>query len=182
MKPLNPILTLRAAAFVVLGAIAAGLASPAAFARAEPPARVQVAWAPAEKLTEVRNNPTERGWLRPEDWQRALADDLRVQADRLLPPGEQLQVTFDDIKLAGDFEPWRHPGLDDVRILKDIYPPRAQLHYRLLASDGRVLREGDAKLVDMSYLQRTVPNTTDPLRYDKRMLREWLRKEFGQAG
>ena len=179
MKRFNAILPLRA---IALTLAAAGLAASAgAFARSEPPARIQVTWAPAEQLTEVKNNRLERGWMRPKDWQQSLADDLRVHADRLLPPDEQLQVTFEDIKLAGDFEPWHRPGLDDVRVLKDIYPPRAQLHYRLLAGDGRVLREGDAKLADLSYLQRAVPDTTDALRYDKRMLREWLRREFGRV-
>lgn len=163
-----------------LAACLLALASVAATAAQEPSSRVQVAWAPNEKLTEVKNNPTRRGWLRPNEWQKELGDELRRQGERFLPPGEQLQVTFDDIKLAGEFEPWRGPTLDEVRIMKDIYPPRADISYRLLAADGHVLREGTAKLADTSYLQRAVPNNTDPLRYDKRMLGDWMRREFGK--
>jgi hypothetical protein len=143
------------------------------------PARVQVSWAPTEKLSEVKDNQLGRGWLRPEEWMKQLSEQLRRSADRLLPPGQQLRVQVNDIRLAGAFEPWRRPGLDDVRILKDIYPPYMDLHYTLLAADGSTIREGDAKLRDSSYLQRAVANTTDPLRYDKRMINEWLRKEFG---
>lgn len=163
-------------------ALAASLLAVAAtvFAAQTPAPRVQVAWAPNEKLTEVKNNPTRRGWLRPNEWQKELADEVRKQGERFLPPGEQLEVTFDDIKLAGEYEPWRGPTLDEVRILKDIYPPRAEISYRLLGADGRVLREGTAKLADTSYLQRAVINTTDPLRYDKRMLSDWMRREFKQ--
>src|SRR5206468_7325840 len=72
-----------------------------------PPERVQVTWAPTETLSEVKDNPMQRGWLRPKDWTQDLSDHLRKRADRVLPAGEQLTVTIDDIKLAGAFEPWR---------------------------------------------------------------------------
>jgi len=143
------------------------------------PARVQISWAPTERLSEVRNNQAGRSWLRPEEWEKQLAEQLRKSGDRVLPPGQQLRVQINDVKLAGAFEPWHRPGLDDVRILKDIYPPTMDLHYTLLAADGATIREGDAKLRDSAYLQRAVANTTDPLRFDKRMIDEWVRKEFG---
>ena len=95
-----------------------------------------------------------------------------------LPPDEHLQVTIDDIKLAGSFEPWRGPDAQDIRFLKDIYPPRMDLHYRLTAADGSVIREGTSRLRDLAYLQHTVPTSTDQLRYDKRMVDDWLRREF----
>jgi len=143
------------------------------------PDRVQVTWAPTDKLSEVRDNPSWRGWLKPEDWQRMLSEHLRKRADAMLPAGERLEVTIDDIKLAGDYEPWRGPNLDDVRFMKDIYPPRLDLHYRLTAADGTPIRNGEGKLRDMSYLQRSLPSSNDALRYDKRQIDEWLRKEFG---
>jgi Protein of unknown function (DUF3016) len=143
------------------------------------PNRVQVAWAPVESLSEVKDNPLQRGgWLRPEDWMKDLGDYLRARADLALPAGEQLQVTIDDIKLAGQFEPWRGPGAQDIRFLNDLSPPRIDLHYRMTTADGATLREGQGKLRDQAYLQRTVPATTDPLRYDKRLIDDWLRKEF----
>lgn len=145
-----------------------------------PPERIQVIWAPTEKLSEVRDNQMQRGWLRPEDWMKSLGDDLRKHADRVLPPGQQLEVTINDIKLAGAFEPWRRVEQQDIRILKDIYPPRVELHFKLVGSDGRTLREGDKKLVDGAYLQHSVAaNSTDPLRYDKRLLDDWVSREFG---
>ena len=152
-------------------------------ARSEPlPDRVHVTWAPTDQLTEVKNNQLARGWLRPSDWMESLSKHLRKRADRILPPGEKLDIRIDDIKLAGSFEPWRtSPGMQDVRIMKDIYPPMMKLHYTLLAADGSTLREGDAMLRDSSYLQRAIGNTTDPLRYDKRMIDGWLRKEFGSV-
>jgi len=140
--------------------------------------RVHVTWAPTDQLSEVKDNQMHRGWLRPEDWQKTLSDYLGMRADRLLPPGQELRVTIDDIHLAGSFEPWHGPDLQDVRYMKDVYPPRITLHFQLLAADGSVLREGQALLSDLSYLQRTVPFDTDPLRYDKRLIEDWLRREF----
>jgi hypothetical protein len=151
----------------------------AAFAH-EPnlPDRIQVAWAPTETLSEVKNNPMQRGWQRPDDWMKALSEHLRQRADVLLPPGQRLEVTIDDIKLAGDFEPWRGPNGQDIRVLKDLYPPRIDLHYKLFAADGSLIRENSSQLRDLSYLQHTVPFQNDPLRYDKRLIEDWLRKEF----
>lgn len=145
-----------------------------------PPDRIQVSWAPTENLSEVKNNQFNRGWLRPNEWEERISDHLRKSADRILPDGQRLQVHVNDISLAGSFEPWHQPGTQDIRILKDIYPPWMSVHYTLLAADGKVIREGDAKLRDGSYLQREPPGyPTDPLRYDKRMVDDWLRNEFG---
>lgn len=155
------------------------IASTAAMATEKLPDRVQVSWAPAEQLSEVKDNQIRRGWLPTEQWEKTLSDHLRKRADRVLPPGEQLQVTVDDIHLAGSFEPWHGPNSEDIRFLKDIYPPRMNLHFKLLASDGATIREGSAKLWDSAYLQRAVPgDSSDPLRYDKRLIDDWLHKEF----
>jgi len=140
--------------------------------------RVQVNWAPEQQLSEVKDNPSHRGWLRPKDWEKTLGDYIAQRAEHLLPPDQLLQVTIDDIKLAGAFEPWQGPAAQDIRFLKDIYPPRMDLHYRLTAADGSVIREGTSRLRDLAYLQHTVPTSTDQLRYDKRMIDDWLRREF----
>lgn len=143
-------------------------------------ARVQVAWAPLEQLSELKNNPPNRGWLRPDEWMQSLGDQLRKSADRILPAGQQLRVRIDDVSLAGRFEPLYRAGQQDVRIMREVYPPWMNLHFVLLAPDGTTLREGDAKLRDSSYLRRAVAaNPSDPLRFDKRMIDDWLRREFG---
>jgi hypothetical protein len=62
--------------------------------------------------------------------------------------------------------------------MKDIYPPRIDLTFKLIDSDGNVLREGPRKLRNLSYLYSGVatPGNTDPLRYDKALLDSWLRR------
>ncbi|HEY8010754.1 MAG TPA: DUF3016 domain-containing protein [Rudaea sp.] len=166
-------LALLASAFFALAASATSV-----LAREPLPERIQVEWAPTDTLSEVKNNQMQRGWLRPADWQKSLGEYLRKRADLKLPPGEQLEVTINDIKLAGDFEPWHGPNAQDIRIMKDLYPPRIDLHYKLVGNDGATIREGDSKLRDLAYLQRTVPFNNDPLRYDKRLLDDWITREF----
>jgi len=169
----------RLVRFLCLLAITLSAAS--AVAREPLPERVQVVWATPQELTEVRSNPMRYGIMRPEDWMKALGDYLRVRADRVLPPGQQLLVTIQDITLAGSFEPWHGPSLNDTRFMKDIYPPRLKLHYKLMASDGGTLREKDVQLIDMGYLQHTgLPTETDALRYDKRQISDWVNHEFRQ--
>ena len=171
----NTIVRVAQATGLFVAASVAAVAAPS-----EPPARIQVTWAPTEQLSELKNNPPDRGWLRPDEWMQSIGDQLRKSADRILPSGQQLQVHVDDISLAGRFEPFYRPGQQDVRIMKDIYSPWMNLHYVLLAADGSTLREADAKLRDGAFLRRSVPgNPTDPLRFDKRMIDDWLRKEFG---
>jgi hypothetical protein len=177
MRPPSNFLLLRnaAAVFLVIGG-----SLPHVRASEPAPSRAQVVWAPVETLSEVKDNPLQRGSMQAKDWMKTLGDYLRARADVVLPPGQQLQVTIDDIKLAGDFEPWRGPAAQDIRFLTDLHPPRIDLHYTLLASDGSTIREDRSRLRDLSYLQRTVPTTTDPLRYDKRLIDDWLRKEFAR--
>ena len=170
----------HALALAILVTVSSGISN-SAFARTELPARVQVTWAPPADLTEVQDNPMQYGILRPADWMQALGDYMRLRADRVLPPGQQLHVTIQDITLAGSFEPWHvhAPGLDDARWVKDIYPPRLKLHYTLMAADGSILREKDVRLIDLGFLQHTgLPTDTDPLRYDKRQIEDWVKREF----
>ena len=170
----------HALALAILVTVSSGISN-SAFARTELPARVQVTWAPPADLTEVQDNPMQYGILRPADWMQALGDYMRLRADRVLPAGQQLHVTIQDITLAGSFEPWHvhAPGLDDARFVKDIYPPRLKLHYTLMAADGSILREKDVRLIDLGFLQHTgLPTDTDPLRYDKRQIEDWVKREF----
>lgn len=165
-------LTLSAAAVLTAGFAVAAPAPAAA------DSRVEVTWNPPDELSEVRQavRPQRQP---PLEWLEKLAAHLRQRADPMLPAGERLKVTITDIKLAGDYEPWHGPRFDEVRIVKDIYPPRIDLHYALIGSDGTTLREGDAKLRDPAFLSRSSANDSDSLRYEKRLLDDWLRREFG---
>ena len=162
--------TLPFAAFALLLASLAAVAAEGA--------RVSVDWTDPARFTELRHYRSSRDF-RPSDWLDPLAKHLRTRAERMLPAGERLEVTFTDVQRAGNYEPWRGPRLNDVRIVRDIYPPRIDLRFRLLDGNGNVLREGERTLRDSAFLMRDGAHEDDPLRFEKRLLDQWLRKEFG---
>lgn len=172
--------------FLVLGAgLLGGCASAPVATKgpaAQEPVRVQVDWTDPQKFADLRENPVGSPATRnPEEWVQTLARWLQTRADSFVPPGDRLRVTFTDIRRAGSYEPWRGPQWTDVRIIKDIYPPRIDLRFTLTDAHGATVAEGERQLRDLAFLQRNVLDTTDPLRYEKRLLDDWLRKEFPAA-
>lgn len=141
--------------------------------------RVKVDWTDPSQFADVRENPaTSPATRNPEEWVASLSRWLQQRAARALPAGDRLDVTFTDIKRAGAYEPWRGPQWMDVRIIKDIYSPRIDLRFTLRDARGNVLSEGTRSLKDMAFLRRGTLENDDPLRYEKRMLEDWLRTEF----
>jgi len=97
------------------------------------------------------------------------------QGKRFLKEGQTLSMTITDVDLAGEYEPWRSPDFDDIRIVKDIYPPRISFSFELKDSEGTVLKSGEEKLVDMSFQYRVRISSYDDLFYDKEMITDWMR-------
>ena len=108
-----------------------------------------------------------------------LRDHLVRQAARRLPAGETLHVSITDVDLAGDFEPTQ-PYVNEVRIVKDRYPPRIELRFRLLRADGSVVKEGTRTLRDTAFLLHGSIDRQDALRYEKSMIDRWFVAEFGK--
>ncbi len=98
---------------------------------------------------------------------------------RYLKSQQVLTVDVLNVDLAGKIEWWRR-DFSDTRILRDIYPPRFTLNYRL-SEDGRTIVESKETVVDPNYLANPgiyfSPN--DPLRFEKAMLEDWFRRRFG---
>jgi hypothetical protein len=145
--------------------------------------RVEISWTNPADFSEAKMSPgSGLGRQAPDEWLGELAKHLRYRAERVLPSDQHLQVTFTNVQRAGIYEPWRGPRWDDVRIIKDLYPPRLDLDFTLTDANGGVVKQGTRELRDPSFLQRGILNETDPLRFEKRMLDDWLRNEFPDAG
>lgn len=107
-----------------------------------------------------------------------LRKHMEKSAARFVGPGQTLLIKFTDVDLAGDIEPNSNPNLLDTRTVKGVYPPRAKLSYVLSDAQGTVVKSGDADLKDLGFDAHNGGMSSDPLRFDKRMLDKWLRKEF----
>lgn len=139
---------------------------------------VQVKWTDPAQFTEIRSS-SNRFEAQSGNWVQQLAEHVRTSAGKRLGPGQTLDVEITDIKRAGDFEPQHGPRANDIRIMKNIYPPRMTLNFTLRDAAGGVLQQGtDVKLIDMNYLGNGVGlrSNSDPLRYEKQMLDDWLRR------
>ena len=142
-----------------------------------PPERVDIVFLEPEKFTDVRD-----GYMGTEKGRDAtlaqIGDYIRARASVLVPEGMKLAITITDVDLAGDFEPWHGSRWDDVRIVKDIYPPRIVLVFRLTDADGKVVKEGKRDLRDMAFMMKLSIDRNDPLRHEKALLDDWLSADF----
>ncbi len=158
----------------IAAALALGLAGPS-FATA--PARVTVTYDHPERFTETRETKAFAPMRADDSYLGVLKKYIEERAGKVLVDGQQLQIVITDVDRAGSYEPWHGPRMSDVRIVKDIYPPRIDLHFRLLDASGAVLREGDRTLRDLGFLSSGGNATsTDDLRYEKRLIDRWLRQ------
>jgi hypothetical protein len=88
-------------------------------------------------------------------------------------------VTITDLHRAGRYEPWRGMHMQDVRIVRDHYPPSMKLEVRHLGANGEVLAEGTRELRDAGFLTTGSHPVRDNLYYEKRMIDRWARDELG---
>lgn len=140
-------------------------------------ARAEVVFFEPLKFTDVRDSQS--GDSSRTTYLEQIRDHLLEQAKYHVPEGHLLRVTFTDIDMAGDFEPWRGPRFDDIRIVKDIYPPRISLSFRLTDAEGNVVKEGKRELRDLAFLMKiTMGFRDDSVRHEKALLDDWLRSEL----
>jgi len=157
----------------VLGLAAAG----ALYGAGNSPARTEVIFDHPENFTDVKDSYT------PSDKGRdAILENIRSflvhRTESLVPDGYKLTITFTDIDLAGEFEPWRGAQFDDVRIVKAIYPPAFKFSYSVTDPSGRIVREGTEDIRDMNFQMRVTIDLSDQLRYEKDILGDWARSKL----
>lgn len=99
---------------------------------------------------------------------------------RYVGAGRTLSIDILDIRLAGEYEPWRR-NVQDVRILRGTTPPRIRLRY-VLSENGRRLSSGEVVLTDMNYMMNPPARTaTGRFPFEKALLTDWFRTTFAAA-
>lgn len=149
-------------------------------AQSPAPRPVEVEFVAPEGYTDARLDLSRRRQGADEVVIDGLRKHLERQGPRFLQAGQQLRIRVLDIDLAGDREPTANFDLHDVRIVRDVYPPRIRLQFDFTDSDG-IGRGGEVKLVDPGFNMGSPNPSSDRLRYEKRMLTQWLRREFPPA-
>jgi DUF3016 family protein len=138
--------------------------------------RIAIVFVQPQYFTDVRYSKAEPNSV-------ALLNELHKlmckMGERYIPEDMQLEIKVTDIDLAGNFEPWRGPQFGHVRITRDIYRPHISLEFRLTDANGSAVSTGQRKISDIAYQTRLVRPPDDYLRYEKDILRDWFRNEFG---
>ena len=121
----------------------------------------------------------DRSWGDRNEWLDDLGRYIVKQASKRVSEGARLLVTITDVQRAGMVEPWRGRGMWDVRIVRDSTPPRIDLAYQLVSPQGAVLKEGVRELRDMNFLYGAGFHRDEPLSFEKNLIDDWLRRDFG---
>jgi hypothetical protein len=96
--------------------------------------------------------------------------------EKYLKEGQTLDITFTNIDLAGEKEPWHTPPMDNIRYMKSVYPPELSFKYTFSDSHTNQTVVGEESLIDLSYSVKIRRDDHDRIFYEKRMLRDWIRK------
>jgi len=142
----------------------------------ESAARISVDFIEPDKFTDARRaelEPTSAGVV------GELQKFIITTGARYMPEKMKMNIRITDIDLAGDFELFRGPTADQVRTVRGLYPPHIVLEFEIMDSAATVVKSGKRDLTDINYQLRSVYPREDHLRYEKDILRDWLRAELG---
>ncbi|HLM53582.1 MAG TPA: DUF3016 domain-containing protein [Pseudoxanthomonas sp.] len=187
MKPSTSLARTLAAA-LLLGCVSAPLAAaPGRVTDPDAPRRLQlqspvsVSWDDPSGFSELRHSHNRFEAARG-NWVEQIARHLQSRVAAALPAGERMELTITDIERAGDYEPWAGVDVRDVRVVRDLYPPRMSLTFTRYGADGQIIAQGQRDLSDLGFLTGTRVNEADPLRFEKRMIDHWVRRELQPTG
>ena len=128
-----------------------------------------------ETFTDFEYSQTRRT-VEVEFFSKELKFHLDRTVKKALPEGVVLKLDFQDIDLAGGFEPWQSVPLDDVRFYRSRYPPMVKFLYQVKDGEGNILAEGAKTLRELAYQDRFSRRTgvRQAFYYERRMLEYWI--------
>jgi Protein of unknown function (DUF3016) len=137
------------------------------------PEDVTIQYVHPEKFTDFRIYGRDTGWS-ASYFTGEISRDLRPALKRRFP-GCKLTLRFTDIDLAGSNRTSPRGGRN-VRVNRgEITPARMSFDFLLQDSAGKTLARGSTRVTDTSYYGlRSHPSSSEPLYYEKRMLKRWL--------
>lgn len=104
-----------------------------------------------------------------------LTKNINKQAEKTLKPNQKLQMIVTNLDLAGDMRPTFGATPNDLRVIKDLYPPRATFSYTITDND-KVVIAGDEKITDMSFMYKVRRFNNKPFQYETTLFDDWLNK------
>lgn len=142
-------------------------------------ATVDINWVEPEKFRDIKGGAVNQ--QRFQDQVIAvLTAYFEEGAQRFLPADQVLQLTINDVDLAGDVEYFFFRFPFGIRVMRDIYFPSIEFTWSLSDGDGRVIKSGKQNIKDMGYLYSGRKFINDPpFDYEKRLIDDWFSTNFG---
>jgi hypothetical protein len=172
-------LTMKARFSSIVSAVA--LAGATAFSlradpvSATPKASTTVEFFEPDKFTDFKTSllgsESERSGLEAE-----FRREISRKAESYLPAGYHLDIRFRDIDMAGNFEPVNRPPYDQIRVVRQVYPPRLQLTYRLTDTSGEIVSSGDRTLTDPNFQGRLRLTANSSTVYESELIDDFVRE------
>ena len=109
-----------------------------------------------------------------------MTKNINKEAVKILKPDQKLIMTVTDVDLAGDLRPTFGATSNDIRIVKDVYPPRIKFSYKVMQGETVVV-SGEEKLRDMNFLHGITRSNQRPYEYETEMMRSWFKKTLSKS-
>ncbi|WP_133405652.1 DUF3016 domain-containing protein [Parashewanella tropica] len=135
---------------------------------------VTINWKDPSKFTDIKSS----GELQSRFEKRLfdeLTKDVNKTASTFLKPEQKLTLKVTNLDLAGDMQPTFGATSDDLRIVKDIYPPRIKFSYKVTVN-GNIVSSGTQNLTDLAFQDRLISNLDRPFAYEKNLINNWLKR------
>ncbi|MCC5839595.1 MAG: DUF3016 domain-containing protein [Opitutales bacterium] len=111
-------------------------------------------------------------------FEREVTRALDSTVERFVGEG-RLHLTFTDIDLAGEIQPWRTRTGQDIRFVETLFPPRLDFRYVVKDANGEVVLEGETSQRDLAFMHRLgAGRSGSSFFFETQLLRDWIRREL----
>jgi hypothetical protein len=134
----------------------------------------EVTWTDHEKYRDIYSGSDGRKSFRERTFKNLEKHFAKLAEN--LPEGQMLKINVTDVDLAGDA---RSGGINQLRVVKEIYYPRMNFSYELINTDGSIITSDEIVLKDMNFMMGSnLKYRNKSLGYEKKMLDDWFFDTF----
>lgn len=137
-------------------------------------ASVEIKFTDPDKYVDIRS-----GEKNDSSFRENVFYNIEKQLKKLaknLPEDQLLKLEVTDIDLAGDT---LIGGINRIRIVKQMYPPRIKFNYQLVEKDKSIIAQGEENIRNTSFMtNQGLRYKSDAFGFEKQLLENWFDKTF----
>ncbi|MCL1078876.1 DUF3016 domain-containing protein [Parashewanella spongiae] len=104
-----------------------------------------------------------------------LTKNINKLTSNVLKENQTISLEVTNLDLAGDVRPTFSAASNDIRVIKNIYPPRITFSYKVLEGKNEVFK-GDEKLSDLAFMDTIHNAMNKPFNYETKLLKNWVNR------